>query len=360
MAYSDLKGLAVSTSSSEALHAYERGLDLFLRWRGGAMDALNAAVKADPRFVLAHCARALIAWRMGQVAVASSAHQEVMALADHARDEREHLHVQTVDALLKGDRENGPGAAGAHVRGLPSGSPDGPQRRPELHRPGRLRGRHLDLPPQPRRGPRRAAVHDHAGVLPRAVGLQRRRPGDERALAGTRPDQPLHVPRGGPRLSGAGGLSQGPRDVRARGLARALRPHPLASRRGPKHPRLRAVHARLLGLHDARLAGARARGAALAPRDAAAHPDRRRGLEGACRGGRAATGARRCLDPVDASLDRSGLRPRRGDVEGGAAGRLPATACPKDVRAGTGPRRARTSSKGNSRSSGATRREPCS
>ena len=101
MAYSDLKGLAVSTSSSEALHAYERGLDLFLRWRGGAMDALNAAVKADPRFVLAHCARALIAWRMGQVAVASSAHQEVMALADHAHDEREHLHVQTVDALLR-------------------------------------------------------------------------------------------------------------------------------------------------------------------------------------------------------------------------------------------------------------------
>jgi len=63
MAYSDLKGLAVSTSSSAALHAYERGLDLFFRWRGGAMDALNAAVKADPRFVLAHCARALIAWR---------------------------------------------------------------------------------------------------------------------------------------------------------------------------------------------------------------------------------------------------------------------------------------------------------
>ena len=105
MAYSDLKGLAVSTSSFEALHAYERGLDLFLRWRGGAMDALNAAVKADPRFVLAHCARALIAWRMGQAALASSAHQEVMALADHARDEREHLHVQTVDALLKSDRD---------------------------------------------------------------------------------------------------------------------------------------------------------------------------------------------------------------------------------------------------------------
>jgi hypothetical protein len=62
MTHTDIKGLAVSTSSSEALAAYERGLDLFLRWRGGPMDALGAAVKADPTFVLAHCARALIAW----------------------------------------------------------------------------------------------------------------------------------------------------------------------------------------------------------------------------------------------------------------------------------------------------------
>jgi len=105
MTYSDLKGLAVTTSSSEALGAYERGLDLFLRWRGAPMDALDAAVKADPRFVLAHCARALIAWRMGQVALAASAHEQVMALADHVSDERERRHVETVDALQRGDRE---------------------------------------------------------------------------------------------------------------------------------------------------------------------------------------------------------------------------------------------------------------
>ena len=105
MAYSDLKGLPVSTSSADALAAYERGLDLFLRWRGGAMDALNAAVKADPAFVLAHCARALIAWRMGQVAVASDAHRHVMALAQGTMDERERLHVGAVDALETGDRE---------------------------------------------------------------------------------------------------------------------------------------------------------------------------------------------------------------------------------------------------------------
>jgi tetratricopeptide (TPR) repeat protein len=105
MAYSDLKGLPVSTSSADALAAYERGLDLFLRWRGGAMDALNAAVKTDPGFLLAHCARALIAWRMGQVAVASDAHRHIMALADRAADERERLHVRAVDALETGDRE---------------------------------------------------------------------------------------------------------------------------------------------------------------------------------------------------------------------------------------------------------------
>jgi tetratricopeptide (TPR) repeat protein len=104
MTHTDIKGLAVSTSSSEALAAYERGLDLFLRWRGGPMDALGAAVKADPTFVLAHCARALISWRMGQVAAASSAHRDVMALADRVHDERERAHVAVVDALQQGER----------------------------------------------------------------------------------------------------------------------------------------------------------------------------------------------------------------------------------------------------------------
>ena len=100
----DVKGLAVSTPSSEALAAYERGLDLFLRWRGAPMDALAASVKADPGFVLAHCARALIAWRMGQVAAAAAAHREVMALADRVHDERERAHVDVVDALQRGER----------------------------------------------------------------------------------------------------------------------------------------------------------------------------------------------------------------------------------------------------------------
>ena len=361
MAYSDLKGLAVSTSSSEALHAYERGLDLFLRWRGGAMDALNAAVKADPRFVLAHCARALIAWRMGQVAVASSAHRAGHGVGRPCS--------RRARALARADR-----------------------RRPAEEVTGRTAQALLE---------RASEDYPLDRLMVRSVGLNCIARGDyeggisiSRRSLDADPDEPQFMTMLGFFLEQSGYNDEG-LAMSARSLA--LDPTNLYTYHAVAHayqargdyPKaletferaasleryahilwhlaearsilgLRAVHARLLGLHDARLTGARARGAALAPRDAAAHPDRRRGLEGAGRGGRAATGARRCLDPLDASLDRSGLRPRRGDGEGRAAGRLPATACPRDVRAGTGPRRARTSSKGNSRSSGATRREPCS
>ena len=104
MAYTDTRGLAVSTTSAEALTAYERGVDLFLRWRDGAPEALNAAVASDPHFALAHCTRAYVAWRMGKPSVALEAHQQVMALADNVRDERDHLHVQAVDAMQRCDQ----------------------------------------------------------------------------------------------------------------------------------------------------------------------------------------------------------------------------------------------------------------
>src|SRR4029450_7251306 len=103
MAYSDAKGLAISTTSSEALAAYERGIDLFLRWRSGAPEAFEAAVAADPRFALGHCTRAYAAWRMGKPSVAREEHRQAMVLADDVRSERERLHVQAVDAMQRCD-----------------------------------------------------------------------------------------------------------------------------------------------------------------------------------------------------------------------------------------------------------------
>ena len=103
MALTDLAGLAVSTTSTDALAAYERGVDLFLRWRSGAMEALETAGHADPRFALAACTRAYIAWRMGRVDLASAAAEQAAALADAARSERERRHVEVVAAMQAGE-----------------------------------------------------------------------------------------------------------------------------------------------------------------------------------------------------------------------------------------------------------------
>lgn len=104
MALTDRLGLAVSTASSEALTAYEQGIDLALRWRSGGMEALTAAADADPYFALAHCTRAYVGLRMGQVDTVVAAHQQALALQDRVQTEREHLHVQAIDALARHDR----------------------------------------------------------------------------------------------------------------------------------------------------------------------------------------------------------------------------------------------------------------
>ena len=103
MSTTDAKGLALSTGSADARAAYERGIDLFLRWRAGAMDALEAATQADPRFALPPCARAHIAWRMGRADVAAAAAQHAVALAAEPLHERESRHVEAVDAMQRGD-----------------------------------------------------------------------------------------------------------------------------------------------------------------------------------------------------------------------------------------------------------------
>src|SRR5688572_6105297 len=110
MTHADLKGLAVSTTSADALAAYERGVDLFLRWRGGVMDALDTAGQRDPSFALAHCTRAYVAWRMGRVDLAAAAARQATAGADAAHDEREREHVLAVAEMQRGD------AIAAHER----------------------------------------------------------------------------------------------------------------------------------------------------------------------------------------------------------------------------------------------------
>src|SRR4029453_15877775 len=89
MTATDIRGLGGSTTSVDTLTAYERGLDLFLRWRAGSLEALDAAAQSDPRFALAHCTKAYIAWRMGRADLATAAARQATALADEARPEGE-------------------------------------------------------------------------------------------------------------------------------------------------------------------------------------------------------------------------------------------------------------------------------
>src|SRR5438094_9910852 len=85
MTATDITGLGVSTKSADALAAYERGLDLFLRWRTGSLEALDAAAQSDPRFALAYCTKAYIAWRMGRADLATAASRQATAVGDDAR-----------------------------------------------------------------------------------------------------------------------------------------------------------------------------------------------------------------------------------------------------------------------------------
>lgn len=99
MTYTDTMGYVVSTTSSEALEAYEQGVNLWLRQRNGGVEALDHAVTVDPQFPLAHCTRAYVAWRAGKVEAAQAASRQALGCADKAQDERERLHLRIVDAM---------------------------------------------------------------------------------------------------------------------------------------------------------------------------------------------------------------------------------------------------------------------
>ena len=173
----------------------------------------------------------------------------------------------------------------------------------------------------------------------------------ELALAGARPDQPLHVPRGRPRLSGARRLPPRGGDVLARDLARALRAPPLAPRRGAGDPRPRAPHPRLLGGPVARPAALRAHRAPVAPGVPAPRADGRRGLARPRRAGRPRPRARGLPDHLDAPLDRPGLRARRRAGQGRRVSSRGCAGFPKGARAATGRRWARPCWRASSRSS---------
>ena len=69
----DRYGLALSTASHAAQDAYVEGCDLALTFYPGAAEAYDRAIAADPRFALAHAAKAQMLARQSNVAAAREA-----------------------------------------------------------------------------------------------------------------------------------------------------------------------------------------------------------------------------------------------------------------------------------------------
>jgi tetratricopeptide (TPR) repeat protein len=103
----DSHGLAITTSSQAAADAFNRTLKAYVGYRVDMSDHLGAALKADPDFALAHCARGyfmMLAYNAGMVALATDAHRSAVRLAPAATP-REQLHVVALGAWIAGDLE---------------------------------------------------------------------------------------------------------------------------------------------------------------------------------------------------------------------------------------------------------------
>ena len=103
----DSHGLAITTSSQAAADAFNRTLRAYVGYKVDMSDHLGAALKADPDFALAHCARGyfmMLAYNAGMVQLAIDAHRNAVRLAPSATP-REQLHVVALGAWIAGDLE---------------------------------------------------------------------------------------------------------------------------------------------------------------------------------------------------------------------------------------------------------------
>src|ERR1700746_717557 len=110
--------LPLFTTSSAARDAYVEGCEAKLTMYPGAIEAFDRAIAADPRFALAHAARAHTLLERGDPAAArasmASAHSFTAGLSA-----REASHVAFFGLLVAGDAEAALSAVHAHLEAWP-------------------------------------------------------------------------------------------------------------------------------------------------------------------------------------------------------------------------------------------------
>lgn len=119
MAHIDSYGLALSTISDAAAAHYREGVALMLSAWPGAAEALDAAIAADPDFVLAHAARARLHAVRSELAQARARIAVAEEKLASARTEREASHVHTLSLAIHGKSQEALTAALAHADNWP-------------------------------------------------------------------------------------------------------------------------------------------------------------------------------------------------------------------------------------------------
>ena len=105
MSLHDMRGNPVSAATPAALAHYEQATDLFLRFSGRASEAADAAVAADPGFVMGHCLKAGLAAIANEKSFEPQVRPAVEAAERLAADanQRERAHIAALRAFLDGE-----------------------------------------------------------------------------------------------------------------------------------------------------------------------------------------------------------------------------------------------------------------
>jgi tetratricopeptide (TPR) repeat protein len=101
----DVRGLPITVANDEALAAYERAIAGYLAQKRDTMDELDAALAADPEFVLAHCLKAYLLRMAYDPAFLPAARDSVAAAkkVSAGATDREQRHVSAAELLLDED-----------------------------------------------------------------------------------------------------------------------------------------------------------------------------------------------------------------------------------------------------------------
>jgi tetratricopeptide (TPR) repeat protein len=110
--------LPLSTASSAARNAYVEGSEAKLTMYPGALEGFDRAIAADPRFALAHAARAHVLLERGDIAAARASMAAANSLAA-GLTEREAGHIAFFDLLLASDADATLTALRAHLDAWP-------------------------------------------------------------------------------------------------------------------------------------------------------------------------------------------------------------------------------------------------